>query len=82
MSELLWSDPFELNAAEETPEETRMQQQQQQQQQSAALAGGDEDTIPAAAKTPLDPEGFAPSSRGAGLLWGKGLELMVEDLEF
>ncbi|KAL8272517.1 hypothetical protein Esti_003516 [Eimeria stiedai] len=57
MSELLWSDPFDSAPAEAGGDDPLHTEGQAEGLLSAA--------------TTLDAEGWAPSSRGAGLLWGK-----------
>ncbi|KAL8429197.1 hypothetical protein ACSSS7_006727 [Eimeria intestinalis] len=57
MSELLWSDPFDAAPGEAGGDDP-------------AQAEGETEGLLSAAPT-LDAEGWAPSSRGAGLLWGK-----------
>ncbi|XP_026191574.1 serine/threonine-protein phosphatase PP2A catalytic subunit-like [Cyclospora cayetanensis] len=59
MSELLWSDPFDF-PPEGQPAEVSINGE------------GDTDGSGPHAAT-LDAEGWAPSSRGAGLLWGQGV---------
>lgn len=57
MSELLWSDPVDCTADDAGGDDP-------------SADGDGEGSFGAAGKL-LDEDGWAPSSRGAGLLWGK-----------
>lgn len=75
MSELLWSDPFEqLSGGEDMTEGNEIKGDSSStllKEDISAGDKGDNDDGASSAVVALNDEGWAPSSRGAGLLWGK-----------